>query len=526
MTRSLPCTLLAVLLSMPVLAAEQSPAAQTASAKQASQDPVVVDVVVTDTLHHPVHNLAATDFKLFVNGQPQAIKSFEEHHAWEAAAPLPLAPNLPPNTFTNFTNAPSSGALDILLLDTLNTPMSAQARVRSQMLEYLKQSRPGTRMAILGLTSRLILLQGFTSDPELLSDVANGKDIRPSSPIAPPNQVKGDSGSADDTLKEPLAVTAQETAGALGNSPSPSLVAANLKQFEAESQSFLLPTRVRYTLDALNQLARSLYGLTGRKNLIWVSGSFPANIFPEGDLPHPVGVVAQSDELRETVDLLFQSRVAVYPIDVRGQAVSTVADPGEEGAMVALADATGGQVFAASSSLKDAVEKAIDAGSSYYTLTYSPATQGGNGEFRKILIDSPRPGLSLAYRRGYFAGEPNATSEQSEPAGAANGPSPESAMHAAAMAGGPDPTQIIFTATVTPVSAEPEPGPAHGNSPAEKTRGPYRRYSVKLSIAARDLACPTTPEGLRQCALQVAINVYDANGALLEFGRRRNQGKH
>ena len=47
--------------------------------------------------------------------------------------------------------------------------------VRDQMLKYLKEARPGTRMAIFGLTTRLILLQGFTSDPELLRAVLNGK---------------------------------------------------------------------------------------------------------------------------------------------------------------------------------------------------------------------------------------------------------------------------------------------------------------------------------------------------------------
>ena len=126
---------------------------------------------MTDTRHNPIHNLTAADFKVLEDGQPQAIKTLEEHHSWDAAAPLPQVPRFPPGTFTNYTNAPLSGALNILLLDTLNTPMSAQADVRSQVLQYLKQMRPGTRMAIFGLTSRLILLQGFASDPGLLSDV-------------------------------------------------------------------------------------------------------------------------------------------------------------------------------------------------------------------------------------------------------------------------------------------------------------------------------------------------------------------
>ena len=61
------------------------------------------------------------------------------------------------------------------------------------------------------------------------------------------------------------------------------MILANLQQFEAEQQSFQLQLRARYTLDALNQLARYMSALPGRKNLIWFSGSFPVNILPDAD---------------------------------------------------------------------------------------------------------------------------------------------------------------------------------------------------------------------------------------------------
>ena len=44
----------------------------------------------------------------------------------------------------------------------------------------------------------------------------------------------------------------------------------------------------------MNQLARGLQHLPGRKNLIWFSGSFPINILPDGDLQNPFAVVANS----------------------------------------------------------------------------------------------------------------------------------------------------------------------------------------------------------------------------------------
>ena len=177
-----------------------------------------------------------------------------------------------------------------------------------------------------------------------------------------------------------------------------------------------------------------------------------------------------------------------------------------------MAEATGGQAFVNTNGLKEAVEKSIDAGSNYYTLTYSPINQKWNGEYRKIHVELARPGLTLAYRRGYFADDPNLPARHGEHTAAANAPAPYSAMHAAMLPGGPDPTEIIITASIAPTSAEPEPDLAPGNKAAEKTKGPYRRYAVQLGIQARDLACPTTPEGVYQCTMEVALVVYDAEG--------------
>jgi len=179
----------AATLCAPAVFAGQAPAVEPASTLQAGANQLVVDVVVTDAKHNPVHNLATADFKLFENAEAQTIETFEEHPSWEAAAPIPSPPKLFPGTFTNYTIAPASGALNILLLDLLNTPITGQADARNQMLSYLKEARPGARVAIFGLNTRLILLQGLTSDPELLSNLLNGRKGLPS-----------DSGSVTDAV--------------------------------------------------------------------------------------------------------------------------------------------------------------------------------------------------------------------------------------------------------------------------------------------------------------------------------------
>src|SRR6202034_4831827 len=88
-------------------------------------------------------------------------------------------------------------------------------------------------------------------------------------------------------------------------------------------QAYELEMRALYTLDCMNQLARYLAGIPGRKNLIWFSASFPIDLLPTGDLPDPFAAMGDSeDEFRETVTLMARSHVAVFPVDARGLMVN------------------------------------------------------------------------------------------------------------------------------------------------------------------------------------------------------------
>lgn len=518
----------------PPLAASQSTSEQPAATIHAEADLVVVDVVVADAKKKPVHGLAAPDFTIIENGHDQTIKSFEEHTSAQAAS-LPPLPKLEPGVFTNYSPTPTNGALNILLFDTLNTPMQDQSVLHDQVLKYLKEARPGTRMAIFGLNTQLRLLQGFTSDPELLRAVLNGKKGLPKGSPLMNDPASGDQPGADDPMLDMVTE-------AFGNSPSGATVIANLQLFEAEQQSFQLQLRARYTLEALNQLGRYLSSLPGRKNLIWFSGSFPINIMPDGDLQNPFSVVASAeDEFRETTQLFTRGQVAVYPIDARGLMTLPMMSASNSGknfannpnafgkasanffnqtanehaTMRQMAEATGGEAFVNTNGLAQAVEKAVEAGSNYYTLSYAPTNREWKGDYRKIQIKTERQGLTLAYRRGYYADDPRGPVHRGESKDSTATQAPYDPLRAAMLRGGPEPTEIVFGVSVRPSSAATDPNLAPGNQAEPKTTGPYRRYSVLFFIPASAIACTAAPNGVRQCLLDTKIFVYDADGALL-----------
>jgi VWFA-related protein len=499
---------------------------------------VIVDVTVTDSHQNPVHNLKPSDFVILEDNVSQPVKSFEEHFASHEPTKPEELPHLPPGVFTNFTPVPPNSALNIVLLDTLNTPLADQAYVRDQLKHYLKNSPREARIAIFGLSTHLYLLQGFTSDPETLKTAVDRKGNLKSSPLLD-DPVSGGSGpeSLSDTLSD-----------SFGNDPSMADTIANVQQFEAQNQSFQLQLRARYTLDALNQLARYLSGLPGRKNLIWFSGSFPINILPDGDLQNPFAVVASSEEeFRETTNLLTLSQVAVYPVDARGLMTSpylSAANSGskyvrnpsafgkdetkffqrtasEHSTMLQMAEETGGHAFINTNGLSEAVGKAIEAGSNYYTIAYTPTSEKWDGRFRKIQVRLAQQGFTLSYRRGYYADNPDAPARhdtQSALATAPGAPPAFNAMRTAMMRGAPDPTQILFKASVVPTISGPEDTLAPNNALAPagaKIKPPYRRFNIDYAADPRPIRFTVSPQGNYEGQVQFIVFVYDQDGQLI-----------
>jgi len=248
-----------------VLAQSPQPAPSSAPVPviHASTQLVVIDVVVTDGSHKPVHGLKASDLKVTENGAPQSLRSFEEHST--SAAPPQPEPPLPPGIYTNQPLVKPGGAVNILLLDKLNTPITDQSYLHTQLMSYLKSAQPGARIAIFGLSDHLTLLQGFSDDPVRLRE-AFAKTNPKASTVRTDQMGDGIQQSAADTLED-LDLDAE--------------LVANLRQFDSQEKSLELQMRAKYTIDALNQLARSLAAIPGRKNLIWFSASFPVDVPPD-----------------------------------------------------------------------------------------------------------------------------------------------------------------------------------------------------------------------------------------------------
>lgn len=495
---------------------------------QANANLVLVDVVVRDK-GKPVEGLQQADFQVLEDGKPQAITVFEEHKATDVQESA-KAPELPPHVYSNIPTYRVTSAANVLLLDSLNTPQSAQTNARAQMLKYLHTIPPGTQIAVFTLASRLRMISGFTTDVGTLEEALNPKNT-------PAQQSMMLDSSGDAAFQKEIG----ETMGA--GIPE---MDDEVNDFQRDRQAFQEEQRMQITLGAFGELARYLSTVPGRKNLIWVSGGLSGALDPDLSRMSANQASRFGPAVRMVNAELTRARVAVYPVDARAQMTLTdsnvanavapmegginrdlqaakgeavqndVTTPQQWGEsqqeMKLVAADTGGQAFYNTNAVGKAVEEAIADGENYYMLGYAPQGARDDGAYHTIAVRIAESEYELAYRRGYFAVDPNQTGQET----------PMLSPIAEAMEHGVPPlSQVIFEARALPAGdpelhgLQPTPGPA--GKPAEPLQAPVTRYFVDYSIDPHHLELKDLPGGKQQVELEVTQAVYDSQGKRLNF---------
>jgi len=487
---------------------------------------VVIDVTVTEKHGQPVPALDKSRFQVFENGVAQDIALFEEHKADETA-PAKAAPNLPPDTHSNLVTAPA-GPLIVLLLDALNTRPSEQSYVRAQALDYLKQIPAGTHIAIFTLGDKLQLIQGFTSDPNILKAALGGR-----------------------SYPQFVSLTA-------GSSTTASSVRASLDRWSNGSTDLAQELTTNYTLDALNALGIYLSGIQGRKNLIWFAGSVPWTINPDFSLATSVtGRVDYSDALKQLANTMTVGRIAIYPVDAHALTTpygfspdsATTAGTGQQSSnplgstdnsgsryggrglggafgenelhsqmnagsnhmsMTNLAEATGGRAFYNTNGLSAAVAKVHDIAENYYTIVYSPKDKNYDGGVRHLDVRVGDPSLKLNYRRAYFAEDPAKIAKQS-------GVVYSNALRGVMQRGAPDATQIPFTIQASVAPGQPDPSRASDRLGAQAAtlKDPLVRYDFHWKVDIKNVTFTATAGGGHHAEFDATVAAYDVDGKVI-----------
>jgi VWFA-related protein len=472
---------------------------------------VLLDVVVTDDKGEAVAGLNKKDFQIMEEGAPQAISSFDEH---KSVQPVQIKlPQMPPNVFTNFPTTKSPDSVNVLLLDLLNTQPQDQAFARQQVIKYLENVQPGARLAIFALGSQLRIVRGFTTDFSGLSAALDDKNLG----VNP--QVSGLLPTQSQQFSQDLVVHQMRRSQA-----APAAI-ESVEQFQADEAAARGASRIEITLQAFQQLARYLSGIPARKNVIWFSDNFPISFVPDSKVRAP----KHQEHLQKTSDMLTAAQVAIYPVSALGVLGDPTFDVSMLGgtrqqleavlssnqiAMESIAEETGGRAFYNTNALNEAVKDAVDIGSHYYTLAYSPSNNKSDGKYRRIQVSLSSGNYKLSYRRGYYADKPRPESNSSEEA--------DDPLIPLIGLGMPNFDQILYKIRITPQNPQPAPNAPRAGSNTE-LKPPFTRYDVEFAVSLKDIAMGLASDPVRRGHIEVMLIAFDHDGKIVNILKRRSK---
>ena len=539
---------------------------------------VALDVVVTDPKSgHTVKGLSREDFQVLEDGKPQTISYFDEVEP----RPAPLVPprkEVAANIFSNDSPTPESESVTLILYDLLNTPVDEQQRAKLELLKFLQHKPKGTRFALCALSNTLQMVQGFTPDEDRLVKALKGQkgSLRYTSMQSQDMQDQ----QIVSWLMQGSANLASRGGGATVGAMAQSMqdMAGRLEQEESQRRGRDLDMRAWLTMDAFAQLARYLAAIPGRKSLIWLSGTFPLGIFPGVDLRNSDSSTSTyTEQVKQAVNLLAESHIAVYPVDVRGLTaysmqtptftgapdstqpspasqspysnssynkqfdelanLSATGDIGanlsggdspfmqemtEHGIMDSIAAQTGGKAFYNTNGIEQAMEVALEQETNYYALSYAPSNKKYDGKFRKIKVSlaPTEKKLHVNHRSGYFAVDSDAGEFTKD---AAKGFGLAAMQH-----GSPQAHQIFFAARVVPLGKPRQvdltaagiviPVSKKKKHHQQDARPPepveVQRYVVDYAVTPNQLRFDAMPQGTRHGVVNFILTSFDDDGTL------------
>lgn len=352
----------------------------------------VQTVSVKDTQGRSIPGLAAVDFVITEDGQPQQI-AFVEYQPLDEAprSALPavrgdaaaVAPLTSVDVVIPGDDRYRGRRLMVLYFDLSNMPFFDQLRMYAGAQQYLTRGMSAAdAVAIMAFQNGKVATKlGFTDDREALRGAID--DLRQ---------------AADDELNG--GGVRMDTGGAFGEDDD------TFNLFSTDRQ-----------LAALQTAVTDLGPLPEVKTLIYFGSGLRLN-----------GADNQA-QLRATVNAAVRSNVTINPIDTRGLAAepllgdATRASPGGIGMFdgslaqntvtkqqqshdtyYALAKDTGGRAMVDYNDLSAGIVEAARAVSGYYMIGYYAANDAKDGRFRRVRIAlAANLAADLVYRAGYYA---------------------------------------------------------------------------------------------------------------------------
>jgi VWFA-related protein len=355
---------------------------------------VQISVVTQDRNGRPVAGLTAADFEIIEGGKKHPVAHFavQTQQALRSASAA-----VPPGSFSNVLDGRVGTGATIVLFDRLNTADVDQIYARGHIVKFLQQLRPEERLGFYVLNGRVLrIVHDFTSDASSLLAALRGIRGTTSAELA----------GSEDKLERPPNL----------DDGLDAMFDAMISKSELAVQGYFIEARVDATVETLEILAERLAGVQGRKNVIWVSSSFPL-YFNDG-----IAMQQMSPRVYRATRALSHADISIYPVDARGLQGAFSGHPADRqrsfltmaqqapsfDTSSIMAEQTGGRVFRNTNDLRAAMTRAVEDADLTYVLGYYPQNERFDGRFRTIDINVKKPNVSVRHRKGYYAHPPKA----------------------------------------------------------------------------------------------------------------------
>ncbi len=424
------------MLLLPVLATGAQEEPSPVFIDRVDVDVINVEVFVTDKDGRRVAGLEPDDFEIYEDKRRVEISNFyavaredrmlrnlaqDRAHIREGRPSRLAQPELPEDQQLNL----------MVYVDHYNLRPPNQARILDQLAGFLEDRvAQGDNIMLVGYNRRIRVVQNFTRDRE---KIAQG--LKKMRKVTTHGQID------DLERRQVMLRMAKYPSAPVGGGRV--LAGDNVSVAYQLVRSYVEKARndLRYTLDALENVAGSLAGLPGRKAILYVSDGIPKRPGEElyqqmhdlfgNSLPGGAGAsldpfieALEQDETHLLNRITRQAnahQVTLYTLDARGLGGGTLSaeyadlSAGYAGhstidnlrklnlqePLIELAKATGGSTILNTFAFDDALSDLAHDFDSFYSLGYR-SRHGGDGKYHRIDVRVKRKGLNVRHRTGFM----------------------------------------------------------------------------------------------------------------------------
>jgi VWFA-related protein len=381
---------------------------------------VMLPVFVMDGDGHAVRGLQAEDFSIEEDGRP-ALPVYFRYVDTTDREDLDQ-------------EAVSSAARRrfLLLFDKSFTDLAGLHRAQVAAVDFVRHRLTSADLAAVAtfdVRRGIRLVANFTEDRALLAHAVETLGVPQIARISDPLALAADFGLGDITQ-------GRESDTAIPQDELDSVLAVLVRQMRsAEERAYR--DHISTLIAALEDLARGLRGVEGRKQVIFLSAGFDARLLvgqwgdeqkqaseslAQGRMWEVDGLTRYGDSrlrdlLADATRDLNRADAVVHSVDVTGlgsdaslqQATYSrdlARNTNNRESLGYLAAETGGRFFKDSNNLAPALAEMLEMTSRYYVLGFQPRQEKGPGTFHKVRVRVARKGVKLSHRSGYFEREP------------------------------------------------------------------------------------------------------------------------